>query len=277
MRDPTPRGSAAAPARRPTRSPSPTQAAARSEAVRRARYDAAHGRASRRGREDPDPTLDPARWSPHPAALSVGCGGGGASRRLPVPRRVADRVPAEPDRPRADASQDPARLRCGAGVSGVRRHRPRRGRRARHGGCEPGEDEHDPRERLLYGRARTGPADARGSRRRPAPALAEHPPAQLDQGPEAGPRPRRQGPEEGRLQVHGEGARLHRGRGDQHDQVPLQPGPGDRGVDLHAARHAAAETRRGPAVPAPSRARRRCCRGSRSRWRATCAGSSCSR
>ena len=75
---------------------------------------------------------------------------------------------------------------------------------------------------------------------------------ELDQGPPAGPRPRQPDSQEGRLEVHRQGHRLRRGGGDRHAQVPLQPRPRDRGLDLHAARHAAAGTRRGPALPAPS-------------------------
>ena len=116
---------------------------------------------------------------------------------------------------------------------------------------ESDEIEREPRGRLLYGRPRTPVPDPRVPGRRPIPALARHSPPQLDRGPPAGPRPRQPDPREGRLEVHPPGDRLRRGRGDRHAQVPLQPRPRDRGLDLHAARHAAAGARRGQALPAP--------------------------
>ena len=48
-----------------------------------------------------------------------------------------------------------------------------------------------------------------------------------------------------------EGHQLRRGRGDRHAEAALQPRPRDRGLDLHAARHAAAGARRSTGASRP--------------------------
>ena len=115
------------------------------------------------------------------------------------------------------------------------------------------------------------------ARRRPLPALARHPPARRDRDPEAGPRPRPPDPQEGRHALHGRRDRLRRGRRDRDDQVPVRARAGDRGLDLHAARHAAAGARRRPALPAAPGLGPAAARGSSARSRATSAARCCSR
>ena len=125
--------------------------------------------------------------------------------------------------------------------------------------------------------ARTPRPHARGPRRRPLPALARHPPARRDRRPEAGPRPRPADPQEGRHALHGRRDQLRRGRRDRDAQVPVRARAGDRGLDLHAARHAAPVARSSTGASRRIRARTRSCTGSSARWRATSAGSCCSR
>ena len=58
------------------------------------------------------------------------------------------------------------------------------------------------------------------------------------------------GRDEGRAEVHVQGAELGRGRGRGDLLAPLQRRPRDRGLDLHAPRHGAADARGQPTLPA---------------------------
>src|SRR5919199_1545895 len=234
-------------ANRPRRQTSPRAAAG---AGRRWRYDGAH---ARRGDEDRDPALDPARRAPDPAASDLGRGGRGSSRRLPLPRRSAARAAPEPARARARARVDSAWARRGDRLPELCRCCRFGGRGTRDRGREPDAELGRSRRLLLYGRAWTEPPDARRTRSRPAPALARPPPPEAGQDPQAGPGLPRQHRGERRAEIHVEGDLLGRGRRDLRLPAPLLHGADRRDLDLHAPRHAAALTRGRPALSAPSR------------------------
>src|SRR2546430_1700746 len=219
-------------------------------AGRRWRYDGGH---ARRGDEDRDPALDSARRAPDPAAPDLGDRGGGASRRLPLPRRRARRAAPEPARPRARARVDSAWARRGDRLPELCRCCRFGGRGTRDRGREPDAEVGRSRRLLLYGRARTEPPDARRARSRPAPALARPPPPEADRDPQAGTGLPQQHRGERRAEVHVEGDLVGRGRRDLRLSAPLLDGADRRDLDLHAPRHAATLARGGPALPAPSR------------------------
>ena len=245
--------------------------------VRRGRYDACHGRAFCRGREDPDPALDSARRPPDPAPAAVGDRGRGPSRRLPVPRRGADRVPAQPDRADADAGLDPSRLRHRARVPQLRRHPPCGDPRARHRRRRPdevGANRVDTYFTVAHGQPRpdatptaTSTASSTGSTRTGSARSRSRSTATTSSRRSA----RRTSPSTRATSIDFvEGAAIS-------DQVPLRARAGDRRLDLHAARLAAAGARRRPALPAASGLGPAAARGSSTRSPATSRGSCCSR
>jgi hypothetical protein len=234
-----------------TRPPRPSIPTAGDEAGRPPRYALAD--AAVRPDHDPDPALDSAGRTAAAAGGSVDRGGGGPSRRLPLPRRRAHRPAAEPARARARTSLHSAwhrgrdRLPRVRGCRGTRH--PRAGDRRREAdtfGLTQGRS-------LLYGRVRTPPANRRGAGPRPLPALAQHAPPSADQGPEAGPGLPQQHRDARRREVHDEGAELggERRRRDGSAAVQQRARPG--GLDLHAARHAAVDRGGRPPLPAAAR------------------------
>ncbi len=227
-------------------------ASAGAEAGRCGQYD--HLDAVRRA-EDRDPALDPARGAAARAALPLDARVDGRSRRLPLPRRRADRAAAGPHRPGVRAAAD------SPWVLDRRRlpqlcHRARglcdRDRRDRHrpvaGGCGP--DRH-----LPYGRARTALADGGAGGRDPPPGLARRPRAGADQGPEAGRRLRQLAPRRRPAGVHDARHRLPRGRRALGLPARVQLRAGAGGLDLHAPRHGEAVGGRRPALPATAELR----------------------
>src|SRR5581483_8396127 len=176
------------------------------------------------------------------ARPGVGRGGSGSSRGLHLPRRAADRPAPQPARTGLRAGALPARaggrdrlprVRSGSRIGDPRS---RDGRRAADASREP------PCRQLLYGRVRTATRDGGLARPGASAALAEHAPPAPRASAEAGAEVPDVDRDEGRREVHDEGAELGRGRGARRLRPPVQHRARRRRVDLHAARH-------GPACP----------------------------
>ena len=194
--------------------------------------------------------MDPARGPAAAGPLRMGARDDGGSRGDPLRDRGADRVAARPDRARPRPAAHPARPLGRGRVLDVcgdcdrDRHRARDSRR----GAD--EDRCGAVERLFQRDQRTDKPDGGRSGRRQPPALAQQAPPRIDQDRRARAPARASCARARRRQVHRPGRHVRRGRRDLDRQGPLQHGPDPRDLDLHAARHAAAEPDRQPALPA---------------------------
>ena len=246
------------------------------------------------------PRIEIPRWIqlvglPLAAGAGVGVRDGGRSRRLPVPDRGADRAAARPDRRAASSGLRTAARPLGRGrVPDVRRGG-RRSSSSRSRTVVVGQTKTaaDQVQRLLHESSRRRRTDVGRSRRRSAPALAQHSTTCKSVKIEKrGHKLVRQ------IRQRDVGKYTHRivdvrrGRGDLDRQDALLVRAADRRVDLHAPRHAAARTSRRPALPAATgrataapahRARARvvrpragCCCQPDHRRRAPASGSGCS-
>ena len=101
------------------------------------------------------------------------------------------------------------------------------------------------------------------------PALAQHASPAADPGREAGDEVPHLDRDEGRREVHDEGAQLGRGRGRRRRQPRLQRRARDRRLDLHAPRHGPADRERSTAASRRRRAAGRSSSGWSRRSRAT--------
>ncbi len=244
-----------APLRRPRGSSNPRR---RPESAGSPLYHRSHaGRPAHSGRHASpahrDSALGAARRAATAARPGVDRGRGGQSRRLSLPRRAADRAAPQPARARAWEGVDPARPGSRDRVSDVRRC----GGSCGHRSCDSRGATNAPREssgrRLLYGRVRTPKGNGGCTRPHARAVVARCEPSAAHPHREARHEVPRLDRDEGRREVHDEGAQLGGRRGSRSGRPAVQHRARDRRVDLHAARHATARRGRRPAVPAATR------------------------
>jgi hypothetical protein len=221
------------------------------------RYDRFRAGGSSTRRPDPaadrDSALDPARGVAAAAPPRVGRRGGGASRGVHLPRGAPDRPPPQSARPRPRARVDPAGARSRDRLPGLRCSCGTGDTRSRDGRGAADAPRQQPNRQLLYGRERTSPGDRSVARSRAAAGVARPAPPAAHQGRAPGTEVPELDRDEGRREVHDEGAQLGRGRGSRRRHPALQRRPRRRRLDLHAPRHAAIGRRRGPTLSTGAR------------------------
>ena len=211
--------------------------------------------------EDRDSALDAARRPAAPARLPLGRGGSGASRRLPLPRGAAHRPAPQSARPRArDGSgfRAASRSRSCTWRSPLSSHS--RSSLSPPSWCSRRATPVTGSTTTLRPTSGRLHADRRRARSRSGSSTGStRTTCKPRSGREAGHEVPRLDRDEGRREVHDEGAQLGRGRRARGRHAALQRGARRRRVDLHAARHAATCCRDRPPLPAASGQARRSC------------------
>ena len=210
-------------------------------------YDRRCERSGRPAAADRDPTLDSAGRASGRGVLRLGVRPGRRSHGVPLPRGRADRAPARSHHPHARGLQGSPGLLGRDRLPDLRGGDPPDPGRDRHDRRQPDEDGRQQVQRLFHRQART---DVGRPRRRPAPALARHPPPAEHQDPAERPPAREANPPAGRRTLHPPDRQLRRGGGDLDRQGDLRLRADRRRLDLHAPRHAAAFACRRPPFPA---------------------------